>query len=211
MAIVTDSAVLAVLNEWAIANNYQAPLYDSSINTVRIAGVEDASIKAVLDAATASDILDAQTRTTIRQVQLLNPKPKNATVAQSKKWALLIASKVIQLLRAKATTQADAVTLSGWVDKLAIAEKINANTASSDETAIIQAEADMRDLNETATQLAVKIIAKGMALRTVRSKIDGFDDKIKRQLNAVTDRPSYDAIVATLVTDGSAIINQLGA
>lgn len=210
MATVTDSAALIVLNEWAINNNYPAPIYDSSVNDVSIAGVDGATIKGVLDAVTAADIADAQTRLTIRQVQLLHSKPKNATLEQSKRWALGIASEVIKLLRAKSTLHADAATVAGWVDKLTLAEKVQTGTATAEETAIIQVEADMRSLNETAADLAVKIIAKGNALRTIRSKIDGFEDKIKRELNAVADVPSYDAVVATLVNDGAAIINSLG-
>ncbi|MDF1583899.1 MAG: hypothetical protein P1P78_11375 [Methyloprofundus sp.] len=210
MANVTDKNALIVLNEWSIINGHRPPIYNALTNSVSINGVDDTEIKAVLDAATTVSIAEASSRGAIRGIQLAYPKPQNATLEQSKSWALLIASKVIGQLRAQATFGASAVTLSGWVDKLTLAQKISEGTATADDIAIIQSEADMRGLGETAAELALKISAKAQILRVIRSKIDGFEDRIERELAAVTDVPSYDAIVDALVNDGAAIISQLG-
>jgi ribosomal silencing factor RsfS len=211
MANVTDKNALPVLIEWAVINGHDAPVFNALDNSISIAGVDDAQIQAVLDSATVASIADANTHSTIRAVQTAFPKPKNATLEQSKEWALMIAAKVISQLRTLSTGGADASQLTGWVDKLAAAEKIAAGTASAAEIAIIQAEADMRNLSESASVLADKIIIKGNALRTVRSKIDGFEDKLKRNIAAISDVPGFNAAMDALVNDGAIIINSLGA
>jgi len=211
MANVTDKNALAVLVEWAVINGHDAPVFNALDNSVTISGVDDTQIQSVLDGATVASIADANTRSTIRAVQTAFPKPKNATLEQSKEWALMIAAKVISQLRTLSTGGVEAAQLTGWVDKLAVAEKIAAGTASAAEIAIIQAEADMRDLGETATELAATIIIKGNNLRTIRSAIDGFEDKLKRNIADIADLPSYNTAMDALVIDGAAIINTLGA
>jgi len=206
---VTDINALAVLNDWALDNGHDAPVYDSSKNTVQVAGVSDLDIKAVLDAADSAAITAAQSRSIIRSFQMMLPRPKNATLAEQKTWALGVAVKTMAYLRSRATGSADAATLSGWVDKLRIAQAIVDTTATPAEIAILQAEADIRGLNETAAQLAAKVIAKGDALRVIRSKIDGFEDRVFRDLQAAADVPAFNAVVMALMTDGAAIIAAL--
>ena len=203
-----DINALVVLNAWAVENGYSAPLYDPDDSTVIVGGAETADVAAFLASISSEMIEQAKVTAFIVGFQMRYPKPTNATLVQQVQWAKLIADKVIEHLRTAATGGADAVTLSGWVDKLAVANLVKASDATA--IAIIQAEADMRGQDETADQLADSIIAKGALLRLIRSKIDGFENKLLKDLQGVTDVPSYEAVVTALVTEGSTIINELG-
>lgn len=84
------------------------------------------------------------------------------------------------IITADGHTESEAI---GWGDKVLIAERIVASTASAEETAEMQVEVDARDVtDETVTTLAVKVLANAAMFRVKRNKIDGTYKRLNTQL-----------------------------
>ncbi len=208
MAILQNSNLLPVLIIWAMNNNYAMPLHDPFSSSVTIDGATDAQILSAITGKTQSDIDAANVEIELREFHLLKGKPVG-DFAELKTWAVGAINSSAEKIRHKATKGAGAIEVSGWVDKSFLAEKIIATTASAAEIAIIQAEADLRGLNETAVELSATIVVKANALRTIRSHIDGFQDKALNDINAAVDEAALNAMLPGLIATAVTIVTSL--
>lgn len=112
--------------------------------------------------------------------------PDAADFQFAKNQALLKIAQFAASVRNQMTGNADAAKLVGWNSKVPRAERIIASTASAEDTAIVQAEADKRGKGETVTELATKQLAKAKKLADAVSVIDGVEEAAIEAINDVT-------------------------
>lgn len=193
---------LTALTRWAAVNHHPAPVYNPVSGTVHIADMNNNALALIIDQISASDIQQANDESMINSIMDQAGIRPNELEA-CRRWAHRIIKTTCSNWRTRVTGGADASTLAGWADKVSIAERVVAGTASAEDTSILQTESDMRGNNETPEELAAIQIAKARALRTVRASIDGIESHAWRKVELATETPQIsDAInnFKTIVT-----------
>lgn len=97
---------------------------------------------------------------------------------------------------------------SAWSSKEARARRIVDGTASPEDVALVQTEADQRGKGETVAQLAEKQLAKAQALLHAVSVIDGMESRAIAAVQAAQDavQAAQDAVLAAMQAEADAAV-----
>lgn len=128
----------------------------------------------------------------------------NKTLVDIKSDAISEVKKIATDIRAKLTGYADQYQLAGWVGKSEIAKRVIAGTATVQEIASIQAEADRRGKGEDVNTLAQNQYGKSTQLTLASAVIDGLESAAIRAISEAETPESLTLIMGDLKNNADA-------
>lgn len=134
-----------------------------------------------------------------------------AIFEQAKRDAVDGINRYIVEQRAIAAGTSDPGELQARIAKRAVAEAVVANTATEAQVVNLATEAKLRGMNETAEELAAKIIAKAIALDGVNARLDGLKRAAENALLATATQEALDACITRFRVQIEAVISDAGA
>jgi hypothetical protein len=109
-------------------------------------------------------------------------------------------------VRHKIAGTPDDAEIAGWTQKLMVAKAFLVNTASPADHAVLQAEADQRELGESAQDLAQKIVANGAKFTHLAAMIDGMKSRAKRKVNDATTAQEVAEVLQAMKAEAEATL-----